>query len=188
MKQIKSITFVTALAFSCFAVCASEEVPSNSLQVEYKNHTEQSSSILSLNTVYNIPTVTYEYLDEVFTSFYNTITFNTDITDSTFKKSAQNELIAIPLILDNNQGVNFELFGNFSDPSTQKLSNVSSDQLLYNYMSSTEALDIYSSTMSLGAGFSFPAGENTKIKIILSNNEMPGYGNSNALVGFETSF
>ncbi|MFT7423746.1 MAG: hypothetical protein ACI8UC_001831, partial [Psychromonas sp.] len=29
---------------------------------------------------------------------------------------------------------------------------------------------------------------NSKIKIVISNNEIPGYGTSKALVGFETKF
>lgn len=188
MKQIIVIPLSAVFLFSPFAISAIEEVPSNSLQVEYKKVNEQSSDLLSLNTVYQIPSTTYKYLDEVFTSFYNTITFKTSITDSTFKNNAHYELVAIPLIAENQQGVNIELFGNFSDSSTQRFSNFSADQALYHYYSNTELLDIYESSLSIGAGISFKASEATKIKVIISNSNMPGYGSSNALLGFETSF
>jgi len=188
MKHIFKIKIAFLTIFSPVALCAVEEIPSNSLQVEYIKSNEQKWDLLNLNTVYQIPSVTYQYLDDVFTSFYNTITFKTTITDSTFENNAHYELVSIPLIAENKQGVHIELFGNFSDPSTQRLSNFSTDQALYHYYSNTELLDIYDSSLSVGAGISFNTSKETKIKVIISNNNMPGYGSSNALLGFETSF
>ncbi|GLS91655.1 hypothetical protein GCM10007916_27240 [Psychromonas marina] len=188
MKPATILKISAFIAFSPVAFCAIEEVPSNSLQVEYKKSNEQSSNLLSLETVYQIPSSTYQYLDEIFTSFYNKLTFNTTIADSTFENNSHYELIAIPLIAENAKGLQIELFGNFSDPATQRLSNISNDQAMSNYYSNTELLDIYESSLSIGAGISFNASDDTKIKVIISNNSMPGYGSSNALLGFETSF
>ncbi|PKG39327.1 hypothetical protein [Psychromonas sp. Urea-02u-13] len=180
---------ITALLPSSF--CFAAEVPSNSLQVEYKKKGQQQItdiSLLSLDAVYQIPAKTYSYLDDVFTSFYHTITFNTAIADSTFETSSHYELVSIPLIAENSQGLKIELFGNFSDPSTRLLSNLSEDQALSGHYSNTQFLNVYSSEFSLGAGISFSTGDNSKIKVIISDSDMPGYGNSNALLGFETSF
>ena len=47
------------------------------------------------------------------------------------------------LIAENEQGVQIELFGNFSDPRTRRrLSNFSDDQALSNYYSNTQQLNI----------------------------------------------
>jgi hypothetical protein len=188
MKHIFAMKIVFLTLFSPFALSAVEEIPSNSLQVEYIKSHQQKWDILNLNAIYQIPSTTYQYLDDVFTSFYNTITFKTTIADSTFKNNAHYELVSIPLIAENTEGVHIELFGNFSDPSTQILSNFSTDQALYQYYSNTELLDIYDRSLSVGAGISFNASKETTIKVIISNKNMPGYGSSNALLGFETSF
>ncbi|PKF60654.1 hypothetical protein CW745_14075 [Psychromonas sp. psych-6C06] len=191
---MKISTFRNTIAFFVLSpsfICLANDVPSNSLQVEFQKKSlkqEEQYDLLSLTTVYQVPVATYQYLDEVLTSFYNTITFTTSITDSTFKTNSHYELVAIPLVAENNQGVNIELFGNFSDPSTKRLSNYSSDQVLYNYLSNTEQMNIYSSSLSVGAGISFNTSNTSKIKIIISNSEIPGYGNSNALLGFESKF
>jgi hypothetical protein len=189
LQKVVITTVISALFSSSF--CFATETLSNSLQVEFKQYSEQDedeTNILSLDSVYQIPVKTYDYFDEVLTSFYNNITFNTAVTKSTFKNSSHYELIAIPLISENNQGVQIELFGNFSNPTSNRLSNCSEDQALSNYYSNTEQFDIKQSDLSVGAGISFNTSKDIKIKVIISNNDMPGYGNSNALFGFETSF
>jgi len=171
----------------CFAV----NVPSNSLQVEYQKNSkkkEAESDLLSFDTVYQIPTKTYSYLDQVFTSFYNKLTFNTAITDSTFETNSHYELVSIPLIAENEQGLQIEVFGNFTDSRSKRFVHYSNDQAMSNYYSNTHELNIYDSELSIGAGISFNTGKMSKVKIIISNSDMPGYGNSNALLGFETSF
>lgn len=183
MKQ----KIVAVIALFSSAVCLATEVPSNSLQVEYQKKS-MMKNLFTLDTVYQIPTETYHYLNNIFTSFYNKITFKTSITDSTFKANSHYELVSIPLIAESAQGLQIELFGNFSDPATQRLSNFSPDQTLSNYYSNTEQFNLYNSNLSLGAGFSFYTGKQSKVKVIISNSEIPGYGNSNALIGFETSF
>lgn len=191
MKQAITIKTIAIIALFSFTLCHADEIESENIQFNYQNLGHQkalSTDLLSLDTVYNIPTVTYQYLDSIFTSFYNKVTFKTDIKDSTFKTTSHNELVSIPLLSENKQGFQIELFGNFSDPATQRLSNFSTDQALYHYYSNTEQLNIYNSTLSVGAGISFNTGKNSKVKVIISNNEMPGYGTSNALLGFETSF
>ena len=178
------VFFITA---NCFAV----QSPSNELQdqkrveLEYK---DDQSFTSELRSVALIPEVTYRYLEDVFSSFYNKLTFNTSITDSTFEDSLNSELIAVPLIATNEQGLQMELFGNFTDPSRQYLSNISADNALHDYIANSEQFDIYESDVSLGAGVSFNTGQSSKIKFIISNNKMPGYGNSTALLGFETRF
>ncbi|MCP4323594.1 MAG: hypothetical protein GY951_12770 [Psychromonas sp.] len=182
---------VAIVILSSSSHCFSADIPSNSLQVEYQKNSKQQTvefDLLSFDTVYQIPSKTYSYLDDVFTSFYNKITFNTAITDSTFETNSHYELVSIPLIAENEQGLQIEVFGNFTDPTSIRLSNVSNDQVLYDYYSSTQQLNIYDSEFSIGAGISFNTGIRSKIKVIISSNDMPGYGNSNALVGFETSF
>ena len=191
MKRIVTLKTIVFISLFPATLCMAAEVPSNSLQVEYKKNSEQQTlktSFLSFDTIYQIPSHTYNYLDEVFTSFYKEITFNCPITDSTFKENSHYETVSIPLIAENSQGIQIELFGNFSDPATQGFSHVSDDQTLSNYYSNTELLNIYNSELSVGAGIRFNAGERSQIKLIISNNNMPGYGNSNALLGFETSF
>lgn len=188
MQQTKVLQIAIIMLFSPYALSAVENTATNNLQIEYQKIKQQPNTLLSFNTVYQIPSHTYHYLDEVFTSFYNKITFNTAITDSTFENNAHYELIAIPLIAENEQGLQIEIFGNFTDPATQRFSNVSSDQAMSNYYSNTELLDIYESSLSIGAGISFKASDATKVKVIISNSAMPGYGSSNALLGFETSF
>ena len=191
MKILVTLKTIVVMALFPSILCIAAEVPSNSLQVEYKKNSEKQTletNLLSFDTVYLIPSNTYNYLDEVFTSFYKKISFNCPITESTFKNNSHYELVSIPLIAENEQGIRIELFGNFSDPATQGLSNVSEDQTLSNYYSNTELLNIDNSELSVGAGFRFNTSSQSKVKVIISNNNMPGYGNSNVLLGFETSF
>ncbi len=166
----------------------SAEVPSNSLQIEFHKSNEQATNLLSMDTLYQIPINTYSYLDDVFTSFYNKVSFKSTITDSVLEANAHYELISIPLIAETAKGLQVEIFGNFSDPMTQRLSNNSVDQALSNHYSNTEMLNIYNSQLSVGAGFSFYTEYGDKIKIIISNSKIPGFGNSTALLGFETTF
>lgn len=191
MKQTMLLKMFVITTFIPFNFCFADDVPSNSLQVEYKKNSErqiQATSLLSLNTVYQIPTSTYSYLDDVFTSFYNKVTFSTSIADKTFISNSHYELVSVPLIAENEKGIQLEVFGNFSDPATQQLSNISKDQTLSNYYSHTQNLNIYESDFSIGAGFSFNTSEYSKVKVIISNSSMPGHGSSNALLGFETNF
>lgn len=191
MFNSKKLTALTIVMLCSSTSSFAEEVPSNSLQVEYKKQQAQTTpedSLISLDTVYQIPKATYQYLDDVFTSFYKTVTFQTTITDSTFTENDHYELVSIPIISDDNQGLEVELFGNFSDSATNRMSNFSSDQALSSYYSNTQLFDIYDSEFSFGAGVSFNTGKDSKIKIIISNQDIPGYGKSTALFGFETSF
>lgn len=184
---LKVIVFMTSLSPTLVIA----EIPRNGLQVEYKKNIEQetpNSERLSFKTIYQIPSNTYHYLDELFSSFYNTITFNNKITDNIFKTSAHYELVSIPLISENQKGLQFEVFGNFSNPETQHFSNISADQALSTYYSNTEGLNIYNSQLSVGAGISFYTVGGDKIRIIVSNNKIPGYGSSTALLAFETKF
>tara|TARA_R110001583_G_scaffold1612_1_gene12694 strand:- start:51633 stop:52199 length:567 start_codon:yes stop_codon:yes gene_type:complete len=183
-KLLLNICFVSLLSTSF--VCQANQENLTLTFNQYKQ--QQASDFLSLDMVYQIPNKTYDYLDNALISFYKKITFNTGITKSTFKNSAHYELIAIPLIAENEKGVQFEVFGNFTDPATDRLSNFSQDQALSSYYSNTAQLDIYQSQLSIGAGVSFNATKNSKIKVLISNSDMPGYGKSRALLGFETSF
>jgi hypothetical protein len=177
------IILASFLSTSCF----SEKIPTNSLQFQYQESVKQNATALYLNPVFQIPKATYLYLDSVFTSFYQKLSFNTSIAKSTFKKNAHYQVIAIPII-PTNKGFQLEFFGNFSDPVSQQLSNFSTDHLLYNYRSNAQGFDLYNSDLALGAGISFNTSSNSKIKIVISNNEIPGYGTSKALVGFESQF
>lgn len=183
--MLKTIVLLNFFISSC---CLAQQTPANQLQVQYQQSEHSNSSTIDLNSIYKIPTVTYQYLDSIFTSFYQTITFNTPVIDSTFHTNSHSELIALPLIANNPQGFHIEIFGSFSDPKTQYLTNLSSDQATYGHIENTSPFNMYDSELSIGAGVSFKTGNSSKIKIILSDGNMPGYGNSNALFGFETKF
>jgi hypothetical protein len=191
MKTMRKLSFSIILFFTanCFAVQA---VP-DELTIQYQKnfnieYKEKQNVAFELRSISQIPEVTYRYLEDVFASFYKKITFNTSITDSTFDDSLQSELVAIPLIATNKKGVQLEVFGNFSDQSKQYLSNLPADHPLYDYFANSEQTDLFNSDLSLGAGISFNTGRSSKIKVIISNNEMPGYGSSTTLLGFETRF
>lgn len=97
-------------------------------------------------------------------------------------------MVAIPLIPTNLGGFQLEFLGAFSNPGSQYLSNFSTDHLLYNYQSNSEEFDLYNSVLALGAAISFNTSSSSKIKIVISNNDIPSYGTSKALVGFESQF
>ncbi|WP_413699184.1 hypothetical protein ACLKMH_16925 [Psychromonas sp. KJ10-10] len=185
-SALLNICFISLLSTSLTCNANQENDKLNLVFVQ--NNIQNETDLISLDAVYQIPSKTYHYLDNIFTTFYKKITFNTEIAQSTFQSNAHYELIAIPLIAENEKGLKFELFGNFTNPVNVRLSNLSTDQTLSTYYSNTEQLDLYQSELSLGAGFSFKAGKESKIKLLISNNDMPGYGKSRALVGFETSF
>lgn len=180
----------TTILLSCFISSCSfaQQTPANQLQVQYQQSERSSKFATNGSSIYKIPTATYRYLDSIFTSFYQTITFSTPVIDSTFNENSHSELIALPLIATNSKGFQVEIFGNFSDPKTQYLTNLSSDQAIYGHMENTSQFNMSDSELSIGAGVSFKTGDRSKIKIILSDGHMPGYGNSNALFGFETKF
>ncbi|MCW8996650.1 MAG: hypothetical protein OQK77_12620 [Psychromonas sp.] len=192
MKILLKLNFFIIFFFltvNCYAVQTSPDL----LQIKYQKNSEiepqnNRDARSEFHSVYQIPEVTYRYLENVFASFYNTLSFNTSITDSTLNETLDSQLISVPLIATNKQGLQMEVFGNFSDLSTQYLSNLSSDHALHDYIANSEQFDIYDSNLSLGAGISFSTGQSSKIKLIISNEKIPGYGNSNALFGFETRF
>ncbi|WP_019615240.1 hypothetical protein [Psychromonas ossibalaenae] len=187
--MLKLIIAIVALtSSSCFAV----NVPSNLLQVQYQKSVKQQAEADEFNfsSVSQIPEVTYNYLNEIFTSFSQTLSLSTPITNSTFENNSYYELISVPLIAPNNDNIQLEFFSNFSNPSTAYLSNMSDDHAMSDYMSNTQHSDFYDkdTDIGFGAGFSFNTSPTGKIKIIISNEEIPGYGNSKALIGFESKF
>ncbi len=178
------------IATDCFAVpsLSSSTITAQDKKRAQLQSQKQQAYNARLTSAGQIPEVTYRYLENVFSSFYKKLTFNTAIADSTFKNNLNSELISVPLIATNKQGLQMELFGNFSDPTRQYLTNLSADHALHDYIANSEQIDFYNSDLSLGAGISFNTGQSSKIKVIISNNEMPGYGSSKALLGFETRF
>ncbi|WP_372880433.1 hypothetical protein [Psychromonas sp.] len=188
--MIRSIFILASFISSC---CVAEQLPSNASLAPYKKNVAQKNVsgnqfAVNISSAYTIPEITYLYLDTVFSDFYQNLSFNTSITSSTFEKSVHYELVAIPLIPTNKEGLQLELFGHFSNPYSYYLSNFSADHLLYNYRANSEEFDIYNSELSLGTGFSFNTSPYSKFKIVISNNAIPGYGTSFALFGFETQF
>lgn len=188
MKHAIKIIFSAMLfsSTSCFAVQPSTDVFKSDYQQSFK--VSPLDSGFQLDAITKIPKATYNYLENIFSSFYTNMTFNTEIANSTFKDGLQSDVFSLPLIANNSRGIRLELFGNFSDLSKQYLSNLSTDHALYESMVNTQQTDILNDDLSLGAGVSFNTGKSSKIKIIMSNNDMPGYGSSRTLVGFETSF
>jgi hypothetical protein len=188
MKYTKKIICSTMLfsATYCFAVPSSPDIFESKYQQSFSVPTQEPK--FEINTVTKIPKATYNYLENVFSSFYNKVAFNTEITSSTFKDGLQSDVFSLPLIANNSKGIKLELFGNFCDLSKQYLSNLSTDHALYNSLANSQQTDLLNDDIALGAGVSFNTGKSSKIKIIMSNNDMPGYGNSRTLVGFETSF
>ena len=179
----------SAMLFSathCFAVQPSTNIFTPDYQKSFKVPNQDAT--FELGTMTRIPKATYSYLENVFSSFYSKVTFNTDIAKSTFKDGLQSDVFSLPLIANNRRGIQLELFGNFCDLSQQYLSNLSRDHALYDSMLNTQQTDILNNDLALGAGVSFNTGKSSKIKIIMSNNDMPGYGSSRALVGFQTDF
>ena len=149
---------------------------------------QEKQDFFSVTTFYYIPDQTYQYLSNVFHSFHKKLSFDTSIKSSTFQKSKYNEIVSLPLIADNKYGMNFEVFGNLSDPDTSYLSNLSNNSSLYNYYTETGTFELSNSELSIGAGFSVHTSASTKLKLIISDGDLPGYGSSNALFGFETIF
>lgn len=183
--MIKPIIILASFLSTC---CFSDQMPTNSLQLQNQKSFKQNSTAFYLNPVFQIPEATYQYLDVAFTSFYQKLAFNTSIAKRIFKKNSYYQVVAIPLIPTNLGGFQLEFLGTFSNPGSQYLSNFSTDHLLYNYQSNSEEFDLYNSVLALGAAISFNTSSSSKIKIVISNNDIPSYGTSKALVGFESQF
>ena len=149
---------------------------------------QENHDFFSISTFYYIPDQTYQYLSDVFLGFHKQLSFSTSIKNSTFQQSNYNEVVSLPLIADNKYGLHFEIFGNLSDPDTSYLSNLPNGHSIYNYYTDTGTFELGSSEIALGAGFSIHTSQNTKLKIIVSDGDLPGYGSSNTLIGFETIF
>lgn len=181
------VFFITTSCFAAPSLSSRTMLVQDQKRAQLQSNKKQAYNA-GLTSAAQIPEVTYRYLENVFSSFYKKLSFNTAIADSTFKNNLNSELISVPLIATNKQGLQMELFGNFSDPARQYLSNLSADNALHDYIANSEQIDFYHSDLSLGAGISFNTGQSSKIKVIISNSEMPGYGHSKALLGFETRF
>ena len=171
---------------SCFA----EEMPDNTFNTKYQRTTQADLSTFNDDLTYisQIPIKTYQYLDQAFSSFYQKLTYNTDICDSTLKKNAHHEIISIPLLPTNKKGIQFEVFGNFADPSSQYLSNLSDDHINSGYLSNSQQYSLFEQDVSFGAAASFNTSKHSKIKVFISNADIPGYGSTNALLAFEKQF
>lgn len=184
------LTFFTVSSYAVDnSVADAFAIPTAESDVYVQQFTVQSKGDFGVEPTSQLPTVTYLYLEKVFSNFYKKIVFSTTIADSTFHDTINSDQFSIPLIADNSRGIHLEIFGKFTDPTAQDLSNISPDHILYEYMTNTtNEIDFYQATFSMSAGFSFKTGENSEIKIIISNNEIPGYGDCNTLIGFETRF
>jgi hypothetical protein len=152
--------------------------------LKFSSHPKKEPSII--DRAYQIPSATYNYLDGVFSKFYKSVRFNTDITDNTFENSQYYEMVAIPLVAENSLGLQFEVFGKFSNSSNEYLSNLPNEMIFYNYQ--PNEISFEESDLNLGVGFSFRTSPATKVKVILSDGELPGYGSSKAIIGFESIF
>jgi len=186
--MIKPIIILASFLSTC---CFAEQITINPLQLQYQKNIKvqkPNPTAFYLKPVLKIPEATYQYLDSAFTTFYQKLSFNSSIAKSTYKKNAYYQVIAIPIIPANVGGFQLEFIGHFSDPDSHYLSNLSADHLLYNYRTNSEAFDLYKSVLAIGAGIGFNTSSSSKIKIVISNNDIPGYGTSRALVGFESQF
>ncbi len=181
--------FIFILLSSSFVSSFAKDLPKNQLQIDYQNSLNGIDFFdYPFLTVYQIPEATYQYLNSAFSRFYRTVSFNTSIKDSTFVKSNQYEIISIPFIEANSHYFQFELFGKLSDSEYNVRSEMTKNNVLYQYNENSEVLDIYNSTLALGAGISFQTTPFSKVKVLFSNENLPGYGNSQALIGFESQF
>ena len=166
-----------------------QSIDEDQLQIDYQKSIDEDHLLSApLRSVYQISERTYQYLDTAFSCFYQKLSFDTGIKNNTFNKSAHYEMLSVPLLSTNNNLIQLEVFGKLSDPNTFYLTNMSSDHTLYNYTANSQVLDIYSSDIGLGAGISFQTSDISKLKIIISDESLPGYGTSQALIGFESKF
>ncbi len=183
---------LTILVLSCLVtptVSFAQDNNQNQLQLDYQLSMNKVDFLEKpFSSFYYISEATYHYLDSAFSGFYQRIAFETSIKDSTFKKSKQYEIISVPFISTNSQLVQFEIFGKLSDPNNENYQDMTPGRTLYEYIENSEALDIYNSELSLGAGISFQTSPYSKIKVLISNKNLPGYGTSQALIGFESRF
>ena len=181
--------FVFILLSSSIVSSFAKDLPKNQLQMDYQKSLNGNDFFdYPFLTVYQIPDATYQHLNSAFSRFYRTVSFNTSIKDSTFVKSNQYEIISIPFIEANSHYFQFELFGKLSDSEYNVRSEMTKNNVLYQYNENSEVLDIYNSTLALGAGISFQTTPFSKVKVLFSNESLPGYGNSQALIGFESQF
>ena len=191
MNFILKLTSPILLGFAvnCFAIQTPQILAnvSQAQQTIQKAKNNQDSAF-KLSSATQLPDMTYRYLEDAFTSFYKKLTFNTAITDSTFEDNFYSEIYSLPLIASNERGIQMEVFGHFTDSSDQYLNNMSVDNALHEHIVNSEQSRNDNADLSLGAGFSFNTSQSSKIKIILSNKELPCYGNSTAIVGFEKNF
>lgn len=192
MKVLLKIISPAMLLIStnCFAMQSSIDPLADNYQKDFKVPPQaKKESNPTLNAVKLIPETTYQYLERVFSSFYHKITFNTSITTNTFKNKLNSDVVAIPLIAENEKGLQLEVFGNFFDVSRPYQSHISVDHALHEHMNNSEQSEfLLDREIALGAGFSFKTSQSSKVKVIISNDDIPGYGNSTTLVGFETRF
>lgn len=186
--SIKSSVLIL-VASSITNVCYAQEATKNQLQLDYQHSLNKVNfSQTPFSSVYYISEATYHFLDSTFNNFYQRLSFDTSIKNSTFKKSNQYEIISIPFIANNSQFIQFEVFGKLSDPKNDNLRDMTRDNVLYEYTENSEVLDVYNSELALGAGISFQTSPFSKIKVLISKKNLPGYGTSQALIGFESSF
>jgi hypothetical protein len=187
-NNVRKSGYILILCFSGY--CSAEQLPIDTFNINYQNSAQADLSPFNedLSYISNISVKTYQYLDQAFSSFYKKLTFNTDICDNTLEQNAHHEIVAIPLLPINKEGLQLEVFGNFADPSSQYLSNLSNDHINSDYLANSHQYSISNQDMSIGAGVSFNTSTHSKIKIIISNTDLPGYGNSSALFAFETQF
>lgn len=186
--SIKSSVLIL-VASSITNVCYAQETTKNQLQLDYQHSLNKVNfSQTPFSSVYYISEATYHFLDSTFNNFYQRLSFDTSIKNSTFKKSNQYEIISIPFIANNSQFIQFEVFGKLSDPKNDNLRDMTRDNVLYEYTENSEVLDVYNSELALGAGISFQTSPFSKIKVLISKKNLPGYGTSQALIGFESSF
>lgn len=178
--------FLLSVSGSCFAA----KIPVKAQKIDYTKNTQADLDGYQqdLPYLYLIPKKTYQYLDQAFSSFYKKLSYESTICETTLEQNVHHDIVAIPLIPANKEGLQFEVFGNFAAPSSQFLSNLSDDHVYSNFLANSTEFGSTTQDVTFGAGLSFNTGSSSKIKVIVSNEDIPGHGTSSALFAFETEF
>jgi len=126
-------------------------------------------------------------LNRAFSSLYEKTDVLPSVSRSYFHESSLYNLYALPLTLTpSNNGLQFEVFGQFYDQRYQPLCNMSRNAVLYPYM---EKRQNYEHTdLALGFGLGLEMSKDVSIKTLFSTGTIPGYGTANLAIGFEVAY
>ncbi|WP_432452961.1 MULTISPECIES: hypothetical protein [unclassified Agarivorans] len=171
-STVKAFALALSLLFGCITTCQATE----------NKQPIRPSSLLRLSAEQ------FALLGHLFEQAYQKTDFSPTLTNSYFAESDLYELVAIPVVQTPFNSFRLELFSHIYDPKYSVYTQLHKDSIYHGLGRRQLAYLADKSEFAVGLGFVAPLSEYLSLKTIISNHDIPGYGDSKFSLGFEFKY